>query len=101
LLRCALPPAFSIVPRSRKFGLPVALPAFSFTLPFASLSPPLILSFVLDFIETKSRGINAWVVIGLNRRAIGTRTEQPAEVPSRRSLWFGENQSYRPPRWPP
>jgi hypothetical protein len=56
---------------------------------------------VLDFIETKSRGINASVVIWLKRMAIGTRTEQTAEVTSRRSLWFGENQSYRPPRWPP
>src|ERR1043166_4174136 len=37
MLRCTFPPAFSIVPRSRKSGFPVALPAFSFTLPFASL----------------------------------------------------------------
>ena len=29
----------------------VALPAFSLTLPFASLNPPLILSFVLDFMK--------------------------------------------------
>jgi hypothetical protein len=39
------------------------LPAFSFTLPFASLNPPLILSFVLDFIKTKSHAMNAAVVI--------------------------------------
>jgi len=32
-------------------------------LPFASLNPPLILSFVLDFMRTKSRGMNAAVVI--------------------------------------
>jgi hypothetical protein len=38
------------------------LPAFSFTLPFASSNPPLILSFVLDFIRTKSRAMNAAVV---------------------------------------
>ena len=62
ILRCTFPPAFSAVPRSRKFGFPVALPAFSFTLPFASLNPPLILSFVLDFIRTKSRAMNAAVV---------------------------------------
>src|SRR5580704_8168149 len=62
ILRCIFPPAFSAVPRSRKSGFPVALPAFSFTLPFASLNPPLILSFVLDFIRTKSRAMNAAVV---------------------------------------
>jgi hypothetical protein len=62
ILRCTFPPAFSTVPRSRKSGFPVALPAFSLTLPFASLNPPLILSFVLDFIKTKSRAMNAAVV---------------------------------------
>jgi hypothetical protein len=39
------------------------LPAFSFTLPFVSLKPPLILSFVLDFIRTKSRAANAAAVV--------------------------------------
>jgi hypothetical protein len=53
-LRCILPPAFSAVPRSRKFGLPMALPVSSFTFPFASLIPPWILSFVLDFINKES-----------------------------------------------
>jgi len=67
-LRCTFPPVFSIVPRSRKSGFPVALPAFSFTLPFASLNPPLILSFVLDFIRTKSRVMEAAVVIWLKLR---------------------------------
>src|SRR5205085_2920378 len=67
ILRCSFPPAFSAVPRSCKFGLPVAVPAFSFTLPFASLNPPLILSFVLDFIKTKSRTINAAVVIDFDQ----------------------------------
>ena len=67
ILRCSFPPAFSAVPRSCKSGLPVAVQAFSFTLPFASLKPPLILSFVLDFIKTKSRTINAAVVIDFDQ----------------------------------
>ncbi len=69
ILRCTFPPAFSIVPRSRKSGSPVALPAFSFTSPFASLNPPLILSFVLDFIKTKSHAMN-WAVVILRLKAI-------------------------------
>ena len=58
-----LPACFFCRPAIAKFGFPVALPAFSFTLPFASLNPPLILSFVLDFIGTKSRAMNAAVVV--------------------------------------
>src|ERR1043166_6912444 len=54
ILRCTFPPDFSSVPRSRRSGFPVALPAFSFTFPFASLNVPLILSFVLDFIKPES-----------------------------------------------
>jgi hypothetical protein len=65
ILRRTFPPAFSAVPRSRKSGFLVASPAFSFALPFASLKTPLILSFVLDFIRTKSRAINSAVVIRL------------------------------------
>src|ERR1043165_4176954 len=49
-LRWILPPVFSTVPRSSRSRLPVARPAFSFTLPLTSWAAPLILSFVLDFI---------------------------------------------------
>src|SRR5439155_19539419 len=77
ILPCSFPPAFSAVPRSCKSGLPVAVPAFSFTLPFASLKPPLILSFVLDFIKTKSRTINAEVVYDFDQR-VPERTSKRA-----------------------
>ena len=52
-LRCTFPPVFSIVPRSRKSGFPVALPAFSFTLPFASLNPPFDLILCARFHKNK------------------------------------------------
>jgi hypothetical protein len=45
------PLTFSAVPRSRRFGLPDAWPAFSLMVPLASFTLPLILSFVLDFIH--------------------------------------------------
>ena len=69
ILRCTFPPASSIVPRSRKSEFPIALPAFSLTLPFTSLNPPLILSFVLDFIRTKSRAMYTVVVIWFGPQA--------------------------------
>jgi hypothetical protein len=53
------PPASSIVPRSRKSEFPIALPAFSLTLPFTSLNAPLILSFVLDFIRRIARYVHS------------------------------------------
>src|ERR1700756_1828437 len=55
ILLCTLPPAFSMLPRSRRSGFRVALPVSSFTFPLASLKAPLILSFVLDFIKSQSR----------------------------------------------
>jgi hypothetical protein len=59
ILRCTFPPASSIVPRSRKSEFPIALPAFSLTLPFTSLNAPLILSFVLDFIRRIARYVHS------------------------------------------
>jgi hypothetical protein len=74
--------AFSAVPRSRKSGFLVASPAFSFALPFASSKPPLILSFVLDFIRTKSRGIASAVVMRLKLKAIAkTKKQKERESP--------------------
>jgi hypothetical protein len=57
-------------------GSLVASPAFSFALPFASLKTPLILSFVLDFIRTKSRAINSAVVMRLKLKAIAKTKKQ-------------------------
>ena len=42
--------------------IPRRLAGLSFTLPFASLNVPLILSFVLDFIGTRSHAMQASVV---------------------------------------
>src|SRR4030095_975104 len=50
-LFCTLPATFSVVPRSRRSGLPIAFPASSLTFPLASWIRPLILSFVLEFIH--------------------------------------------------
>jgi hypothetical protein len=57
-----LPACFFCRPTIAQVWIPCCLAAFSFTLPFASLNPPLILSFVLDFIRTKSREMNMAVV---------------------------------------
>jgi hypothetical protein len=46
---CTLPAAFSAVPRSWRLGLPVALPASSFTLPEISFAVPFTLSVALEF----------------------------------------------------
>ena len=79
-LRCILPPAFSAAPRSRKFGFPMALPVSSFAFPFASLIPPWILSFVLDFINKESEATRT-AAVACDRR-LPPRPGLPRGVPN-------------------